>query len=209
MFRRRQRRLVAIADKALSEEADSEPLEKPGRSLKTAWTSGTPRPTEQRPAPKVRWWRSRKDPFEHTWPALRRWVEAEPDLTARELLQRLQADYPGTYPEGQLRTLQRRLKVWRSEMARELIFGTSAVPNGAAIGAATSAPTRPDPKQRAIARAAILDRRCAQWPPNYAGRDGRMLAARVEQTNGLSIDRSSSNSLRQWGTQGRPDQGEA
>ena len=131
MFRRRQRRLVAIADKALSEEADSEPLEKPGRSLKTAWTSGTPRPTEQRPAPKVRWWRSRKDPFANTWPEVRQWADAEPDLTTRQLLQRLQARYPGLYPDGQLRTLQRRLKVWRGQIARELILSTSAEANSA------------------------------------------------------------------------------
>jgi hypothetical protein len=47
------------------------------------------------------------------------------------MLQCLQARYPDSYPDGQLRTLQRRLKVWRGEMARELIFGTSAALSGA------------------------------------------------------------------------------
>ena len=130
-IRHRQHRLVAIADKIQSGEVESEPLEKFLAAMKTAWADGTPRPTEQPPAPKVRWWRSRKDPFESTWPEVRRWAEAEPDLTGRQLLQRLQAHYPGSHPDGQLRTLQRRLKVWRGEMARELILGTSAEVNGA------------------------------------------------------------------------------
>ena len=125
-IRQRQHRLVAIADRGQSDEVASEPLEKFLAALKTAWADGTPRPTEQRPAPKVRWWRSRKDPFERTWPELRSWAEAEPNLTARQLLQRLQARYPSSYPDGQLRTLQRRLKIWRGEMARELILGTLA-----------------------------------------------------------------------------------
>jgi hypothetical protein len=162
-IRQRQQRLVAIADKAQSDEADSESLENFMAALKTAWTNGSPRPTEQRPAPKVRWWRSRKDPFEQTWPELRRWAEAEPDLTARELLQRLQAHYPRSYPDGQLRTLQRRLKIWRSEMARDLIFGTSAELNSAAERSAASAPSRPDSQQAAIALAAVKDKPFG-WP---------------------------------------------
>jgi hypothetical protein len=37
-----------------------------------------------------------------------------------------QARYPGAYPEGQLRTLQRRLKMLRGELAHRLIFATSS-----------------------------------------------------------------------------------
>jgi len=51
------------------------------------------------------------------------WFEAEPWRTARELLDRLQLEHPGTYPVGLLRTLQRRLKVWRRDKAHELVFG--------------------------------------------------------------------------------------
>jgi len=130
-IRYRQRRLVMLGDKARIEEGEPEPLEKFMAALKTAWADGTPRPTEKRAAPKERWWRSRKDPFESTWPEVRQWAEAEPALTARELLQRLQAQYPDSYPDGQLRTLQRRLKIWRGEMAQELILGTSAGPHSA------------------------------------------------------------------------------
>ena len=123
--------LLCSRDNARIEEGEPEPLEKFTAALKTAWADGTPRPTEKRAAPKERWWRSRKDPFESTWPEVRQWAEAEPALTARELLQRLQAQYPDSYPDGQLRTLQRRLKIWRGEMAQEFILGTSAEPHSA------------------------------------------------------------------------------
>jgi hypothetical protein len=43
----------------------------------------------------------------------------------RELVERLQAEYPGTYPDGLLRTCQRRLKEWRREAALQLVFGTT------------------------------------------------------------------------------------
>jgi len=45
----------------------------------------------------------------------------EPDRTARQLFERLQAQHPGAYNDGQLRTLQRRLKAWRRAMARNLV----------------------------------------------------------------------------------------
>ena len=139
-IRHRQRRLVMLADKARIEEGEPEPLEKFMVALKTAWTDGTPRPTEKRAAaPRARWWRSRKDPFESTWLEVRQWAEAEPALTARELLQRLQAQYPDSYPDGQLRTLQRRLKIWRAQMAKELILGTTAEDNRRQL---TYVPTR-------------------------------------------------------------------
>ena len=58
---------------------------------------------------------------------LREWFEAEPWRTSRELFGRLQAEYPGVYPDGQLRTCQRHLKEWRRETARRLVFGTATV----------------------------------------------------------------------------------
>lgn len=60
---------------------------------------------------------------------LPRWTGDDPDqLVASELLDKLQAEKPGNYSEGLLRTVQRRLKGWRSEQARALVFsGTSAL----------------------------------------------------------------------------------
>jgi predicted Abi (CAAX) family protease len=72
---------------------------------------------------KVRNWRTRKDPFEAVWPQISQWLENEPDQTAKTLLERLQRDCPDEFSDGQLRTLQRRVKAWRRNMANRLIFG--------------------------------------------------------------------------------------
>ena len=56
---------------------------------------------------------------------VRGWFDAEPWRTSRELFERLQGEYPGVYPDGQVRTLQRRLKGWRQAMAHQLVFGVA------------------------------------------------------------------------------------
>lgn len=92
------------------------------RSLATAWHEGEVRPTH-RAAPKARRdWRTRADPFEAVWPQVLRWLEAKPDRTAIDLLTALQAERPGAFLDTQVRTLQRRVKVWRSARARELVL---------------------------------------------------------------------------------------
>lgn len=94
------------------------------RGLATAWKSGDARPTHRRKVTAPHWWRSRSDPFEHTWPTVEKWLENEPGVSAKELMHRLAAMMPDVYSTtAQLRTLQRRVKAWRSERARELIFG--------------------------------------------------------------------------------------
>jgi hypothetical protein len=94
------------------------------RSLATAWKEGEVRPTH-RPGPKPeRHWRTRRDPFDGVWPRVVGWLETEPDRTAKELLLRLRAEGLGEFPDEQLRTLQRRVKEWRSLAARRLMFAT-------------------------------------------------------------------------------------
>jgi hypothetical protein len=83
------------------------------------------RPTSK-PKEKVRRGRRRPDPFVTVTALMRGWFEAEPWRTSRELFERLQAEQPDVYPDGQLRTLQRRLKDWRREMAHKMVFGTEA-----------------------------------------------------------------------------------
>jgi hypothetical protein len=56
------------------------------------------------------------------WPRILGWLETEPDRTATELLLRLQTEQPGIFPGALLRTLQRRLSVWRRAAARKLVF---------------------------------------------------------------------------------------
>jgi hypothetical protein len=57
---------------------------------------------------------------------LHSWFEAEPWRTSRELFERLQVEQPGTSGDGQLRTLQRRLKGWRREVTHRMVFGPTA-----------------------------------------------------------------------------------
>jgi len=59
-------------------------------------------------------WRTRKDPFEDVWEDIRSKLEVNPGLEAKTLFEDLQRRYPGRYADGQLRTLQRRVKVWRA-----------------------------------------------------------------------------------------------
>lgn len=44
-----------------------------------------------------------------------------PSITAKQLYERLTAIAPALYSGAQLRTLQRRVKVWRADRARELV----------------------------------------------------------------------------------------
>lgn len=92
------------------------------QGLSTAWRSGEVRPTHKQPTRPPRHWRSRIDPFESVWPHVKAWLEAEPDRDAKELFHRLQLESPGTFSDGQLRTLQRRVKEWHQTAIRKLVF---------------------------------------------------------------------------------------
>ena len=72
-----------------------------------------------------RTWRTRIDPFAPVWPELTFHLENHPDLTGRELFGELEARHPGQYRPGLLRTLQRRLQIWRAQAARRLVFGVA------------------------------------------------------------------------------------
>lgn len=69
-------------------------------------------------------WRTRDDPFVEVWPELEALLVVNPGLQAKTLFADLQRRYPGQFPDGQLRTLQRRIKVWRSVAgpAKEVFF---------------------------------------------------------------------------------------
>jgi hypothetical protein len=101
---------------------DDASLERLLQGLATAWLGGEVRPTHK-PRPKQsRYWRTREDPFASAWPRIQEWLEAEPDRTAIEILRRLQNEQPGSFADGQVRTLQRRVKEWRQTAVRRLIF---------------------------------------------------------------------------------------
>jgi Mu transposase, C-terminal domain len=68
-------------------------------------------PSEQCDSPRL--WRTRVDPFAEIWPEVAEQLELAPSLQAKTLWGWLQQKYPGRFDQGQLRTLQRRLKQWR------------------------------------------------------------------------------------------------
>ena len=107
--------------------------------LRTAWRDGEVRPTAQ-PKPKQTRGRRRPDPLVAVTAQLRAWFDADPSRTGCELLEQLQVEYPDGYPDRLLRTVQRRLKVWRGEMARALVFGSAGSPRPDPVQATTFAP---------------------------------------------------------------------
>ena len=60
--------------------------------------------------------------FVDHWPEMLQWLEARPDQTAKELLIEFQARYPGVYQATHLRTLRRRVSVWRREAIQRMIY---------------------------------------------------------------------------------------
>ena len=81
--------------------------------------------------PADRTWRTREDPFVDIWATeIVPLLEREPSLTALTLWEWLDDNYPGRYPEGLLRTLQRRVKKWRATQGptKPVIFRQSVPP---------------------------------------------------------------------------------
>jgi len=75
-------------------------------------------------------WRTRKDPFEDDWPGIESMLEDIPGLEAKTIFEHLQRKQPGQYSDGQLRTLQRRIKIWRASSgpAKEVFFYPDSLP---------------------------------------------------------------------------------
>jgi hypothetical protein len=90
-----------------------------------------PLPSERR---KERDYRTREDPFEEDWTAIRERLEAAPELEAKSIFEELMAQHPERYSPGQLRTLQRRVRRWRAQSGpdKEVFFAQEHRPGEAA-----------------------------------------------------------------------------
>jgi hypothetical protein len=78
-----------------------------------------------------RYWRSRSDPFAGVWESeIRPLLQAQPRLMAITILKKLQDDHPGQYPDSLLRTLQRRIRLWRALAGppKEVFFAQTHAP---------------------------------------------------------------------------------
>lgn len=80
--------------------------------------------------PMDRDWRTRPDAFAEVWPDLEAMLDLNPGLEAKTLFDDLCRRHPGRFADGQLRTLQRRVKRWRAECgpAREVFFAQVHTP---------------------------------------------------------------------------------
>jgi hypothetical protein len=99
---------------------------KVGRDTKTAPKS---RHADRLPSESFtpRTWRTREDPFQDLWLELRDQLENNPGLQAHTLFADLQRRFPGRFADGQLRTLQRKIKAWRATAGppKEVFFDQS------------------------------------------------------------------------------------
>ena len=68
-------------------------------------------PSELTPGPR---WRTREDCFQEVWEEVQGLLEVNAGLEAKTIFEYLQRRYAGRFADGQLRTLQRRVKVWRA-----------------------------------------------------------------------------------------------
>lgn len=69
-------------------------------------------------------WRTRVDPFADVWAEVCGMLQDQPGLQAKTVFGDLQRRYPGRFADGQLRTLQRKVRRWRatSGPAKEVFF---------------------------------------------------------------------------------------
>jgi hypothetical protein len=75
-------------------------------------------------------WRTRPDVFAEVWAEVEVRLELAPGLEAKTLFEDLQRRFPGRFQDGQLRTLQRRVKRWRALQGphREVYFAQQHQP---------------------------------------------------------------------------------
>jgi hypothetical protein len=71
-----------------------------------------------------RHWRTHKDEFSDVWPGIQEQLRTNPGLEAKTIFAALQRHQPERFADGQLRTLQRKIKHWRATEgpAQEVYF---------------------------------------------------------------------------------------
>ena len=104
-------------------------------AAKAGLSSRTGRRVEKQPiitAPKQRHWRTRKDPLAPVWEqTLLPLLQQEPSLSGLTLWEYLDEHHPGQYPPSLLRTLQRRVKLFKAtEGADKPVIFRQDVPIG-------------------------------------------------------------------------------
>jgi hypothetical protein len=97
--------------------------DKAGMDVKTArkYLRAKRLPSEMK---KERHWRTKPDWFEPVWAGVQERLRLNPQLEAKTIFAALQREQPERFADGQLRTLQRKIKHWRATEgpAREVYF---------------------------------------------------------------------------------------
>jgi len=88
------------------------------------------------PAKRVRGLRAPPERFKEHWPEMLKCLEERPDQTAPELLAEFQVRYPGHYKASHLRTLRRRVGVWRRQTIQRLICEMKGLTRDVTVNAA-------------------------------------------------------------------------
>src|SRR5688572_32187954 len=94
-------------------------------ALRSGMSENTARRYRDKPLPSQRpprTYRTRRDPFAEVWPEVESLLEAAPGLEAVTIFETLKVR--ANFTEGQLRTLQRRIRRWRAVAGpeREVMF---------------------------------------------------------------------------------------
>ena len=100
------------------------PVEPPAAEAQARTFHKTRRPHKKhkKHKPYVHWWRTYPDEFAPVWEECEAELKRQPNLSAAALLRRLQLRHPGQYKDGQLRTLQRRVRAWRLGQMKEPVL---------------------------------------------------------------------------------------
>jgi hypothetical protein len=145
-IREAQSALAALCWGELGHGPERESLDAFLAKLPELWRAGEVRPTHRGASSSPRTWLTRKDPFEAVWSEILLWLQADPGLTAKSLMERLQQEHPGEFCDGQLRTLQRRIRGWRQVMAKSLVHmcldGQASTAKPAIVGEERTAAAR-------------------------------------------------------------------
>ena len=104
------RRLYKLSN---TEDTQAIAASKAGMDVKTArkYLRARRLPSEMKAE---RSWLTRPDGFAEVWPAIVEQVRTNPGLEAKTIFAALQRKHPERFSDGQLRTLQRRIKRWRA-----------------------------------------------------------------------------------------------
>jgi hypothetical protein len=127
-----------------------EELTKHGRKGLAAMKAGMDRKTAHKYAgaaqlpsemASTREWRTREDPFAEDWAEVEALLAEAPALEAKTLFEVLCEQHPGRHQAGELRTLQRRVRIWRAAHGpeKEVVLAQAHRPGEAAQTDFTSA----------------------------------------------------------------------